>query len=49
MILGGATTTNNSAAGLAEGAGDAAGQIEEGLNGILQNFLSPSEPGCNCR
>jgi len=49
MILGGATTTNNSAAGLAEGAGDSAGQIEEGLNGILQNFLSPSEPGCNCR
>jgi ferric-dicitrate binding protein FerR (iron transport regulator) len=48
-ILGGATTTNNSAAGLAEGAGDSAGQIEEGVNGILQNFLSPSEPGCNCR
>jgi hypothetical protein len=48
-ILGGATTTNNSAAGLAEGAGDSAGQIEEGVNGILQHFLSPSEPGCNCR
>jgi ferric-dicitrate binding protein FerR (iron transport regulator) len=48
-ILEGATTTNNTAAGSAGGAGSSEGQIGAGLNGILQNLLSPSEPGCNCR
>ena len=48
-ILNGATTTNNGAAGSAAGAAGSLGQIGTGLNGILQNLISPSEPGCNCR